>query len=152
MKTCFNCQNQFHYVAECPYENREDHGGKLVYKSAGKAPIKKPYFKKNFSNKKSPSRMVLVTREEYILGDEDSQDKKSAKLAVIAITSSTSPSLFECPNEYAPTTSATCLMAKATVVIYSSTPKTMNGMHDHIGLRIKEENVALDRFMSNVEE
>ena len=48
MKTCFNCQNQFNYVAECPYENREDHGGKLVYKSAAKAPIKEPYFKKNF--------------------------------------------------------------------------------------------------------
>ena len=75
MKTCFNCRNQFHYVAECPYENREDHGGKLIYKSAAKSPIKKPYFKKNFPNKKSPSRMVLVTREEYISGDEDSDDE-----------------------------------------------------------------------------
>ena len=54
MKTCFNCQNQFHYVAECPYENREDHGGKLIYKSAAKTPNRKPYFKKNFPNKKSP--------------------------------------------------------------------------------------------------
>ena len=113
-------------------------------------PSKKPFIKKNFPHKKSPSRMVLVTREEYISGDEDSEDEESAEVAAIAITSSSSPSLFESPNEDAPTTSATCLMAKATEVISSSTPKTINDMHDHIGLRIKEENVALNRFMSNL--
>ena len=91
-----------------------------------------------------------MTREEYISGDEDSDEEESAEVAAIAITSSSSPSLFESPNEDAPTTSATCLMAKATEVISSSTPKTINDMHDHIGLRIKEENVALDRFMSNL--
>ena len=90
LKTRFNCQNQFHYVSECPFENREDHGGKLVLKSAAKAPTKKPYFKKSFPNKKSPSRMVLVTRDEYISGDEDSEDEESTEIATIAITSSSS--------------------------------------------------------------
>ena len=28
----YNCQNQFHFVAECPFENREEHGGRLVPK------------------------------------------------------------------------------------------------------------------------
>ena len=92
----------------------------------------------------------LTRREEYISGDEDSEDEQSTEVAAIAITWSTTPSLFESPNEDVPTTSDTCLMAKATDVISSSTPKTMNDMHDNIGLRIKEENVALDRFMSNL--
>ena len=35
MKICFNCQDRFHYVAMCPYENREDHGGRLVSEETG---------------------------------------------------------------------------------------------------------------------
>ena len=84
-----------------------------------------------------------MTREEYISGDEESEDQQSTEVAAIAITSSTSPSLFESPNEDVPTTSATCLMAKATEVISSSSPKTINDMNDHIGLRIKEEKCCL---------
>ena len=30
VRTCFNCGNVSHFVAECPYEKREDNGGKLI--------------------------------------------------------------------------------------------------------------------------
>ena len=60
MKTYFNCQDRYHFMVDCPYENREDHGGMLIRKDASKSPSKKPFFKKNLPNKKPPSRMVLV--------------------------------------------------------------------------------------------
>ena len=41
MKTCFNYQDRYHYVAECPYENREEHGGRLILKNASRLPSKK---------------------------------------------------------------------------------------------------------------
>ena len=68
-----------------------------------------------------------------------------------AITSSTSPSLFESPNENIPIQSAKCLMAKATEVSSPSPSKTINEMDDLMSLKVKEENVALDRFMTNLQ-
>ena len=35
-RSCYNCQDKFHFVAECPYEPREDHGGRLVPKNKTK--------------------------------------------------------------------------------------------------------------------
>ena len=137
MKTCVNCQDRYHYVAECPYENREEHGGRLVLKNASKFPSKKPFFKKNLPNKKPPSRMVLVTREEYMSGGESDEEETTSEVAAIAITSSTSPSLFESPNENIPIQSAKCLMAKATEVSSPSLSKTTNEMDDLMSLRVK---------------
>ena len=34
-RSCY-CQNKFHFVAECPYKPREDHGGRLILKKKGK--------------------------------------------------------------------------------------------------------------------
>ena len=86
-----------------------------------------------------------MTREEYPLrGCQIEEMNQPTEVAALAIASSSSPSLFESPNENLPTNSATCLMAKSTEVSSSSTPKTINDMHDHISLRIKKEIVALD--------
>ena len=30
VRTCCNCGNVSHFVVECPYEKREDNGGKLI--------------------------------------------------------------------------------------------------------------------------
>jgi hypothetical protein len=45
VRTCYSCNDRFHFVAECPYEKREDHGGKLILKNKTKPPAKKPFVK-----------------------------------------------------------------------------------------------------------
>src|SRR5664279_4086102 len=149
VRSCYNCQNQFHFVAECPFENREDHGGKLVPKDKSKIPRKKPFFKKNTSNKK-PSRIVLLTQEEY---SSDEEEETTTEVAAIAITSSPSSSLFESPNENVTNKSERCLMEKASEVssTLTSISKTMNEMNDITSLKAKEEIVALDYFMANLQ-
>jgi hypothetical protein len=32
VRTCYNCGNQNHFIADCPYERVEDHNGRLVHK------------------------------------------------------------------------------------------------------------------------
>jgi hypothetical protein len=34
VRTCYNCNDRFNFVAKCPNEKREDHGGKLILKEA----------------------------------------------------------------------------------------------------------------------
>ena len=91
---------------------------------------KKPFFKKNTSNKKPSSRIVLVTQEEYLSDDDEEEEETTSEVAAIAIVSSSPPSLFESPNENLPTQSARCLMAKASEVSSSPSPKTLNENHD----------------------
>ena len=54
-----------HFVAKCPYEKREDHGGKLIRKDKTKSPSNKNFVKKK------PQRVLLVQEEEYISDDDD---------------------------------------------------------------------------------
>ncbi|KAK1662591.1 hypothetical protein QYE76_050750 [Lolium multiflorum] len=71
-RSCYNCDDKRHFIAECPYENRELHNGRLIPKDKSKeskgkyskAPNKKFYNNKTKKGKKTP-RVVLVTREEY---------------------------------------------------------------------------------------
>jgi hypothetical protein len=84
-----------HFVADCPYEKREDHGGKLIRKDKNKPPLNKTFVKKK------PQR-VLVAQEEYYSDDED--DEESGEIVAtatvaIAIESPSSTSLFNSPNE-----------------------------------------------------
>ncbi|KAK1662048.1 hypothetical protein QYE76_050207 [Lolium multiflorum] len=98
-RSCYNCGDKRHFIAECPYEHRETHGGRLIPKDKSKdsnAPNKKFY---NKSKKgKRPSRIVLVTKEEYSSEDDDSssdEEETSKELAAIATTNIPSSSLFE---------------------------------------------------------
>jgi hypothetical protein len=72
VRTCYNCNDRFHFVAECPYEKREDHGGKLILKNKTKTPPKKPFMKKGVSKKKQPKFMFL-TQEEYSRSESDEE-------------------------------------------------------------------------------
>jgi hypothetical protein len=72
-------------------------------------------------------------------------------VAAIAIASSSSSSLFKSPNENVSTSSARCLMAKANEVSSPSTPKGMSNVDDPTSLKVKEEIVALDYFISNMQ-
>ena len=140
MKTCFNCQDQFHYVAQCPYKNREEHGGRLILKEASRSSPMKPYFKKFISNKKPSSKIVLVAREEYMSGEEsDEEETTTSEVAALAIASSTPPNLFESPNDNVTTKSATCLMAKLSEVSSSPPSKTMNEIHELMSLRVRKK-------------
>ena len=37
VRTCYNCGNVSHFVVDCPYEKREDNGGKLIRKDKAKS-------------------------------------------------------------------------------------------------------------------
>lgn len=145
MRTCYNCQDRYHFVKDCPFENREEHGGKLIRKDSSKMTKKKPYF-----NKKPTKRMVLVAEEEYSSGSEDEEEDTTSAMAAVAIASSTPSSLFDSPNENAPI-QATCLMAKGPEVHSHSSPKTMHDMDDPTSLKVKEEMIAFETFLANLQ-
>src|SRR3954467_11658653 len=93
IRTCFNCGNVSHFVAECPYEKREDHGGKLIRKDKSKSPLNKNFVKKK-------PRRVLVAHEEYFFDDDDEGGDIVATTTMAIITkSSPSTSLFDFLNE-----------------------------------------------------
>ena len=117
IRTCFNCGNVSHFVADCPYEKREDHGGKLIRKDKSKSPLNKTFVKKK------PQR-VLVAQEEYFSDDDDDDEGgEVVATANIAIVTKSSPStsLFNSPNEN-PRIIHKCLMAKTTSVTPHSKP------------------------------
>jgi hypothetical protein len=152
VRYCYNCGDRFHFVAECPYENREDNGGKLVLKDKSKL-RKKPFVKKKFPTKKGP-RIVLMAQEEYSTDEESDEEETSNEMAAIATTSTSSTSLFESPNENLPNKNVKCLMAKSSEVPSSSfsTPKARNdNMSDATSLKVKEELVAFDTYLTNLQ-
>src|SRR4051812_16156846 len=119
IRTCFNCGNVSHFVADCPFEKREDHGDKLIRKDKSKSPLNKNFVKKK------PHR-VLVAHEEYFSDYEDDEEDGEIVATVtvaIAIESPSSTSLFNSPNEN-PHIIHKCLMANTTSVNPSSKPFT----------------------------
>jgi hypothetical protein len=61
VRTCYNCGNQNHFIADCPYERLEDHNGRLVRKEMRA----KSYPPRNFDKKKAVPIHTLMTQEEY---------------------------------------------------------------------------------------
>ena len=94
-----------HFVAECPYEKREDNGGKLIRKDKAKS-----FPNKNNFAKKTPTR-GLVVQEEYQEDDDDDENEEVMAMASVAIATTPRVSLFDSPNE---NITAKCLMDKAT--------------------------------------
>ncbi|KAK1616634.1 hypothetical protein QYE76_022151 [Lolium multiflorum] len=134
--SCYNCGDKRHFIAECPYENRETHGGRLIPKDKSKdskAPNKKFY---NKSKKgKRPSRIVLVTKEEYSSEDDSCSDEEetSKELAAIDTTNIPSSSLFESPNENPRIKNAHCFMARSsldTSIVLSTQEEYTSGDDD----------------------
>ncbi|KAK1627926.1 hypothetical protein QYE76_002241 [Lolium multiflorum] len=123
-RSCYNCGDKRHFIAQCPYEHWETHGGRLIPKDKSKdskgkdskAPNKKFY---NKSKKgKRPSRIVLVTKEEYSSEEVESssdEEESSKEVAAIVTTNIPSPSLFESPNENPHINNAHCFMARSTL-------------------------------------
>ena len=105
VRTCYNCGNVSHFVAECPYEKREDNGGKLIRKDKAKSLPNK----NNFTKKTHPKG--LAAQEEYNEDEDDDKDGEAVAMAFVAIATTPRVSLFNSPNE---NITAKCLMAKAT--------------------------------------
>jgi hypothetical protein len=151
---CYNCGGIKHFIAECPYENKEDHGGQLIPKRrSSKFSSSKKHGNKN--DKKKGERL-LVAQEEYDSGtdDDDSEDKENGEMAVIAIVSTPPTSLFNSQNENAIVINHKCLMAKSTEVTTSPTPSSSHSksisMDDESSLKIKKELVSCDEFIVNM--
>ncbi|KAK1647576.1 hypothetical protein QYE76_065381 [Lolium multiflorum] len=126
-RSCYNCDDKRHFIAECPYENRETHGGRLIPKDKSKdskgkyskAPNNKKFYNKSKKGKRPP-RIVLVTREEYSSDEvksssDDEEDESSKEVAAIVTTNIPSSSLFESPNESPHIKNAHCFMARSTL-------------------------------------
>jgi hypothetical protein len=84
MKSCCNCSDKSHFVANCTFEKREDNEDRLAHKDKSKtSPPNKAYSKyspnKNYDKKVSSnkkSRVLLMTREEYPYVDEEEETSK----------------------------------------------------------------------------
>ena len=55
VRTYYNCGNVSHFVVDCPYEQREDNGGKLIRKDKTKS-----FPNKNNFPKKMPRRCLWL--------------------------------------------------------------------------------------------
>ncbi|KAK1697716.1 hypothetical protein QYE76_014413 [Lolium multiflorum] len=144
-RSCYNCNDKRHFIAECPYENRETHGGRLIPKDKSKvskdkyskAPKKKFYNNKTKKGKR-PSKIVLVTREEYssdeVGSSSSEEDEESSKeLAAIVTTNIPSSSLFDSPNENPHIKNAHCFMARSsldTSIVLSTQEEYTSGDDD----------------------
>jgi len=123
-------------VAECPYEKREDNGGKLIRKD---------------KTKSLPHPKGMVALEEYPSDDDDDDTVASATVA-IATTSPQKVSLFNAPNENHITK---CLMAKGinqvTPIIktnIASAPSLLNCVEDSDVGELNEHD--LDKFLCTI--
>ncbi|KAK1632086.1 hypothetical protein QYE76_006401 [Lolium multiflorum] len=143
-RSCYNCDDKLHFIAECPYENRELHNGRLIPKDKSKdtkgkyskAPNKKFYNNKTKKGKRPP-RVVLVTREEYstdeVQSSSDDEGESSKEVAAIVTTNIPSSSLFESPNENPHVKNAHCFMAKSsldTSIVLSTQEEYTSGDDD----------------------
>ncbi|KAK1626975.1 hypothetical protein QYE76_001290 [Lolium multiflorum] len=143
-RSCYNCDDKRHFIAECPYENRELHNGRLIPKDKSKeskgkyskAPNKKFYNNKTKKGKRPP-RVVLVTREEYssdeVESSSDDEGESSKEVAAIVTTNIPSSSLFESPNENPHIKNAHCFMATSsldTSIVLSTQEEYSSGDDD----------------------
>ncbi|KAK1628228.1 hypothetical protein QYE76_002543 [Lolium multiflorum] len=162
-RTCYNCGDKSHFVAECIFERREDNGGRLVRKDKFKS-LSKGFSK--FSSKPGDAKVpftkkprAFIIREEYSSDEgEEREDKSSNKeeegVAAIAI-STPSVSLFDSPNENRVTNNSHCLMAKVSSELKSPSKLTSSSkdisIDDVTSLTIKREIVGLDAFLTNMQ-
>ena len=143
-------------MAECPYEKREDNGGKLVRKSVTNS-SPKPFAEQNARySKKKPSKIVLVAREEYPDDKEEETEKETSHVSAMAIlktATTTTPSLFDSPNnDLLPKgNKGICFMAKAIETASTSVDNYTPTDIDVESLKVKLEAITMDEFLSNLQ-
>jgi hypothetical protein len=95
VRTCYNCGNQHHFIADCPYERVQDHNRRLVRKEM-KA---KSYPPRKSDKKKVVPIHALMTQEEYPSSDDSSDDEEVGRAAITIAKPTSSSSLFTSTNE-----------------------------------------------------
>lgn len=137
VRTCYNCGNVSHFVADCPYEKREDNEGKLIRKDKAKS-----FQSKNIFTKKTPPR-GLVAHEEYTSNDDedDTCHEGMATATVVIATSSPKVSPFGATNE---NRIAKCLMAKDINKVTPNTETTITTSPSFLHCVDDSEVVELD--------
>jgi hypothetical protein len=152
VSTCYNCGNQHHFIADCPYERVEDHNGRLVRKEM-KA---ESYPPRNFDKKKAVPIHALPIQEEYPSGDDASDDEEVGKVAIAIAKPTSSPSLFASANESKRSNfKGTCLMDHTTKVSPTFTPiipRSLSLMDCVDASNDKDEPNELDMFVSTLHE
>jgi hypothetical protein len=98
-RVCYNCGKNMHFIAQCPYERKEEDNDKKkkfdkVYKKDKKYTKKKPYGKGHVIQERNSS--------------DESSESESDEVATIAIKGKTSSSKLLFPKLL----KHTCLMAK----------------------------------------
>jgi hypothetical protein len=143
VRTCYNCGNQKHFIADFPYERVEDHNGRLVHKEMKD----KSYPPRNSDKKKDIPTRALMTQEEY----PSSDDEEVGRVAITIAKPTSSSSLFASANESKRTNNnATCLMDHATKVSPTLTliiPKGLSLMDYVDKSDDKDEPNEMDIFM-----
>ncbi|KAK1615955.1 hypothetical protein QYE76_021472 [Lolium multiflorum] len=132
IKTQEKPQKELHNGRLIPKDKSKDTKGKY-----SKAPNKKFYNNKTKKGKR-PSRVVLVTREEYSSDEVESSsgdegEESSKEVAAIATTNIPSSSLFESPNENPHIKNAHCFMARSsldTSIVLSTQEEYTSGDDD----------------------
>ena len=85
---CYNCGQNNHFIVDCPYERKEDHGGRLVRKDRAKfnhSKNKNFHNKnKNFNNKKGQQKEYVLVHHEEWDSDEDDDDEEESETVVVA--------------------------------------------------------------------
>ncbi|KAK1679379.1 hypothetical protein QYE76_040227 [Lolium multiflorum] len=150
-RSCYNCGDKSHFVADCIYERREDNGGRLVRKSKFRS-LSKGFSKfssnsddTKISSTKKPRAFII--REEYSFdeGDEREDKGKDGEVAAIAI-STPSISLFDSPNENLITNTPRCLVAKVLLEVEPLfEPTSSSNTISIVGLDASPTNVLGDQ-------
>jgi hypothetical protein len=150
VRTCYNCGNQYHFIADCPYERVEDHNGRLVRKEM-KA---KSYPPRNSDKKKAVPIHALMNQEEYISHDDACDDEEVGRATIAISKPTSSSSLVASANESKCTNyKGTCLMAHATKVSPTLTPiipRSLSLMDCVDSSDDKNEPNEMDIFMSTL--
>lgn len=95
-RSCYNYNDKSHFVAKCPFENREDNGGRLIrkIKSRPPHPLNKNYAIKNVTNKER----AIVVHEEYLSARMKMMMMKSKAERLWELLLLPLPLLHDCPS------------------------------------------------------
>src|SRR4051812_28471172 len=78
VRSCYNCNDNSHFVAKCPFENREYNGGRLIHKINSRTPHP---LNTNFANKIVTNKeRAMVVHEEFLSVSDDDDEAQGGEI------------------------------------------------------------------------